>query len=1026
MDPSCPVQQPDSDTQPQRTRFSGIWSVPFSKSVSNSKEVLNLGTEIKTKFSIMDLGLLHENRNSSLFYLKEKCQREAAYLFKLEQSFKNSLNDLNTHILKPLVKAETSDQKNRPQLKNALLVLEESLEALFNESEEHCLHLADTLDTSTQRELYLLKNTQRLKRVYIWYFTAFTNYVVLCGFEHIAKQTSDYWKKNKKTLKGFPIDLCSNTSLAVSLHQAFQQPISLQIQKYIDVLRKLSWGLKKNPETKSITDALANVIDLDKWIRQTLDVAALTKTLWNSLGSKLTELLFLPERRLREDSKNIPLTSPDGRCLLFDDSLVMIQGCEGSIYKLDTLWVEALDNISSKRNQLKIIVPEEEFIFTMQDSQDKMVWLWKLSQAIRQHLDGKLDFPLWGEDGAENSCNVPACRFAAYTFINNPRFKDAVYEGDWYQGKPQGSGIMKWPDGRNYAGNYEEGQEHGFGVYVTPAGPEIFDCYKCHWKRGKMHGYGICEYGNGMIYKGYFQDKQRHGFGILHSCRLEKFPFKYVGHWENDKKAGFGVFDDHDRGERYIGTWLEDCKHGNGIVITQSGLCYEGNFQYNKIVGPGTILSEDDSAYEGEFTEELVLTGKGKLTFSNGYIIEGLFSNKWGSGLKANGTFCKPTEQLNPLITSKMQLGSHITPAKDRWQGIYDQFMDFLSSGSDETSVESFLGFYSKNRGKQKNLKSRPITTEVETAMEHSTEDPLDFQSCNRPNGATSEKLASNQCNLSKGQQLKEYLSKAFASSHNPLGKLLQTLILVFQDTFSGICMHKRLLSMAQQEVVSHAKKLFQLASYFLPTLLEKDDSFTEGTIRENLNAYTVTLPLILPRFYPDLFMLYMLYHEVEDSRYWKGILYLELLSDTKLLEFLEVQKNLWPVQDIHLTNKQRISVVKDVCFTSAILCFQKISTTADPQDKLDTLMKTYHEIESTVTRVLNREYNLSMDDLLPLLVYVVSRARILHLGAELHLIRDMMDPSTEGGMNDFLLTALDSCYQHIQKEELRSRSLPK
>ncbi|XP_067887557.1 ALS2 C-terminal-like protein isoform X1 [Heterodontus francisci] len=1004
MDPSYPVQQAESDTLPQGARFSVNWTTSFSKPASSSKEVLNLGPEVK-----------------------EKCQREAAYLFKLEQSFKNFLIDLKVHVLQPLVKAETSDQKNRPQLKGALLVLEGSLEVLCNLSEEHCLHLVDTLDTLTHKELCLLINTQRLKEVYVWYFTAFTNYVVLCGFEHIAKQTSDYWKKNKKIPRGFRLDLSSNTSLSVSLHQVFHEPICLQVQKYIDVLKKLSWGLEKNAETKPITDALATFMDLDKWIRQSLDVAILTKSLWNSLGSKLTELLFLPERRLREDSKNIPMSHPDGRILLFDDSLVIIQGSESSSYKLDVLWVEALDNMSSERNQLKIIVPEEEFIFILQDSQDKMVWFWKLNQAIRQHLDGKLDFPLWGEEGTENSCNMPTCRFASYTFINNPRFKDAVYEGDWDRGKPQGSGIMKWPDGRNYAGTYEEGQEHGFGVYVTPGGPEIFDCYKCHWKRGKMNGYGICEYGNGMTYKGYFQDNQRHGFGILHSPSLENLPFKYVGHWENDKKTGYGVFDDIDRGERYIGTWLEDCKHGNGIVITQSGLGYESIFEYNKLVGPGTILSEDDSAYEGEFTEELVLTGKGKLTFSNGYIIEGLFSNKWGSGLKANGIFSKPTEELDPLITSKMQLGSHITPAQDRWQGIYDQFMDFLNSGSDETSVESFLGFYSGNRREQrKNLKSWSITTEVETAMEQSTEDPLDFLSCNRPNGATSEKLAPNQCNLAEEQQLKKYLSKAFESSHHPLGKLLHTLILVFQATFSGICMHKRLCAMAQKEVVSHAKKLFELARYFLPESLEKVHSSTEGPIRAVSNAYTVTLPLILPRFYPDLFMLYMLYHEVEDSLYWKGILHLELLSDTKLLEFLEVQKNLWPLQDVQLKRSQRNSSVKDVCFTSAILCFQKISTTADPQDKLDTIVKTYREIESTVTQVLEREYSLSMDELLPLLVYVVSRARILHLGAELHLIRDMMDPSTEGGMNDFLLTALDSCYHHIQKEEIRTRYFPK
>lgn len=34
--------------------------------------------------------------------------------------------------------------------------------------------------------------------------------------------------------------------------------------------------------------------------------------------------------------------------------------------------------------------------------------------------------------------------------------------------------------------------------------------------------------------------------------------------------------------------------------------------------------------------------------------------------------------------------------------------------------------------------------------------------------------------------------------------------------------------------------------------------------------------------------------------------------------------------------------------------------------------------------------------------------SRIQHLGAEIHLIRDMMDPIHTGGLHDFLLTALE------------------
>lgn len=55
--------------------------------------------------------------------------------------------------------------------------------------------------------------------------------------------------------------------------------------------------------------------------------------------------------------------------------------------------------------------------------------------------------------------------------------------------------------------------------------------------------------------------------------------------------------------------------------------------------------------------------------------------------------------------------------------------------------------------------------------------------------------------------------------------------------------------------------------------------------------ACSVVLPLILPCFYPELSMLYMLYHEREDDLYCQGIVDLSLFPDIKLLEFLDVQK---------------------------------------------------------------------------------------------------------------------------------------
>lgn len=51
-------------------------------------------------------------------------------------------------------------------------------------------------------------------------------------------------------------------------------------------------------------------------------------------------------------------------------------------------------------------------------------------------------------------------------------------------------------------------------------------------------------------------------------------------------------------------------------------------------------------------------------------------------------------------------------------------------------------------------------------------------------------------------------------------------------------------------------------------------------------------------------------------------------------------------------------------------------STTVDPREKLEALERTYEEIEATVSQVLGQEHKLPMDDLLPLLIYVVVRAR--------------------------------------------------
>lgn len=52
------------------------------------------------------------------------------------------------------------------------------------------------------------------------------------------------------------------------------------------------------------------------------------------------------------------------------------------------------------------------------------------------------------------------------------------------------------------------------------------------------------------------------------------------------------------------------------------------------------------------------------------------------------------------------------------------------------------------------------------------------------------------------------------------------------------------------------------------------------------------------------------------------------------------------------------------------------------------------------------------MDDLFPIFHYVVIRAQIRHLGAEIHLIQDLMEPYLENGELGIMFTTL-----HVSKK---------
>ncbi|XP_072509269.1 ALS2 C-terminal-like protein isoform X5 [Notamacropus eugenii] len=878
------------------------------------------------------------------------CTPEETSLLQAEETFLALLGRINTLVFQPLLLAEEPSNSKDQECMRLLLQLSEQYQHLWDLTQASLQTLRQRLNCPTTvslHTLHLLHSPDLFLEAYQQYFVIYSSCMAVQTFQKATRKKSEFWRSQRKALKQFLTSVTLETSGAAGLPHILCQPLTDHVQQYVLILLRLGDAVDEHHSARElIIQAADRFVTLQSFIRQVLDEALATHSLWEMLGNRLVDALCMADRRLLLDSQEVPVVANPvraDRVLLFNDVLVLLQGHSFQTFNLKLVWMDArLDNKQiSSRYGFHVITPEEEFFLSAKDAQGKACWLSKVSQAICQVLSGRRDIPVLEQHQNQERVEPPTSRYCLYTFRTEDRLRLATYDGNWSWGKPHG------------------------------------------------------KYANESVYKGYFRDNMRQGFGVLESSPQAPQPFKFIGHWDRDKKNGYGVWEDKDRGERYIGMWQADHRHGQGIVVTQSGICYQRTFHADKMVGPGILLLEDDSLYEGSFTRDLAYIGKGKITFPNGYFLKASFSTGVGKGFHTQGVLETTAHPLDPTHTCKRQLGLDAFPVESRWQGIYQQFREFIYSNCPEDAQEAFLGFH------------------VQTAKE--LRKSQEYLFCDRGNpDEVSAKIKDILAELPthrEPESLQLYLQKALKSSVHPLGKLLKLLTLTFQATYSGLGANKHLLVLAQEEVQQHAKEIWAFYQGLLGVALEQQGQVqeeSEDTSKSHSEAYRLVLPIILPCFYPELFMLYMLYHEKEDSLYSQGIADLSLFPDTKLLECLDVQKHLWPLKDLTLTTNQRYSLVTDKCFLSATECLQKIITTVDPREKLEMLEKTYVEIEDTVSRILEREYKLPMDDLLPLLIYVVSRARIQHLGAEIHLIRDMMDPIHSGGLYDFLLTALE------------------
>ena len=152
-----------------------------------------------------------------------------------------------------------------------------------------------------------------------------------------------------------------------------------------------------------------------------------------------------------------------------------------------------------------------------------------------------------------------------------------IYEGDWVDNKANGYGIYQSKDVR-YEGKWKNDRQEGIGTETWADGTS----FNGEFKGGQKTGQGKFRYSDGSKYSGYFLNNQLHGKGKY--CWADGR--EYFGDWKFNKIDGEGVFKWPD-GRKYIGHYKNDKKNGYGIFEWPDGKKYKGNWENGKQNGEG-------------------------------------------------------------------------------------------------------------------------------------------------------------------------------------------------------------------------------------------------------------------------------------------------------------------------------------------------------------------------------------------------------------------------------------------------------
>ncbi|KFB50005.1 alsin [Anopheles sinensis] len=826
----------------------------------------------------------------------------------------------------------------------------------------------------------------------------------------------------------------------------------------------------------------------------------LTKEFWMREENVRWLSLKEPHRRVILDSNEVPLKlldvnifSSSPRFVLFNDVFCYLSGMQVVQYPLKLVWITAEVNELQRsrykekhRFMMTIVTPEETLRCHTLNVADKMRWMGVLKTQVLQCLD------------KQTSDKQPLNRYARYKFSDRyERYAGMEYEGMWLVGQLDGIGALTSTD-RSYTGELYQGNITGYGCMKrTVFG--ISTIYEGEFVNGKYDGYGRLKTTSNRStqyfhYQGYFRADKYNGFGTLSTSS-----YQYNGDFVNDQKDGFGVIEDSLNGVKYIGMFMGDKKHGNGILVTTNGTYYAGFFANDILThsAGGLAIFPSGIYYKGELTTDGPF-GKGvfyypereieseqfELDDSNtkmaGHTMTGMFGGSWNS-IKINNATMAMEQTFNkvPMLDLKIN-------AERKWSSIFACFHETLFGTSDIVAIRRMdikrvwnrVAIFVCRAKRKEQLKANDFqigsaqlddrsstlmmydsgyplqngsTTSLRASISDSrlslingpvspvvmgvTAEASDAISVGSISSVTSReedefmlkvlndngRLAARRyypvrdldfipdfCIKTVDREglhlLRNYLADAFQSVYHPLYGLFEKLSNCFYSTYScwKYTPNSILCEPAMNEWISIVSRIYTLVLTVMFPALPKDSVMIDG---ELLSYQSLLYPILMTQgIYSALFVLYASKCSKNDEIYRQRILICMKKTDENLIQLLDINRDLVPI-------------IKHEKYQQAIESLNRFREKCCPSEMIKHINDAFALVDQSCKEQEVR-MDVAADNLLELIIWLIIKANLPQLGAEISLLEDLMQNdygiSYRNTQNDYCLITLKASYQHI------------